>query len=283
MRKSVFVYFLAFIILTAGGCAPSATKFNVKYLPGAVADKPQDRVTLSAGINNEIERYNSRVNIANHIELCWLSSESIYLNLDGLAIYNINPVSGDVNKLSGDERINAARTISEKINIINEAKTSGVAKKVSSYLFSSFGQHYSGEIIDNKNKLRFYIKTEMQREGNSSETDCRSALLNVTLTGARGRETEVKWNFKCDWMPQSISDYKVPQILRRVQISPAGKHYLHGSILYNAGRSEPIADLLDGYSNVISVSANPDWTKLAVLRNSGNRYWVELFNLRVAE
>jgi hypothetical protein len=282
MKRLCHSYLSVLVLLVVVGCASAPAKFNETYLPNAIPDKPNELVTFEPDINKAIAQYARKPDFSNVIELFWFEANNLYLNLEGSAVYLINPSTKNVEKLNAAEREPIKAMISKKINITNTAKEAGLARKVASYLFSSLGQQYSGEIIDNNNKWQVNVETNMKRSDNADQV-CASAKLIGKLTDDKGKKLAMQWDFNCEWLPQTVADYKVPQILRRLQISPSGKYYLYGGILYRTDRSGAGVDLIANYSNVISISANPDWTKIAILRGTSNKYWIEIFNFRVAD
>jgi hypothetical protein len=281
MKKLCHFYLSVLVLLVIVGCASTPVKFNEIYLPNAIPNKPNERVTFQSDVNKAIAQYLRKPDFSNNIELCWLAADNLYLNLEGSGVYVINPGTKDIRKLISNEEKDILQKISQKVNIANTAKKAGLIKKVSSYLFSYLGQEYEGEIIDNNNKLQVYIQTNEKRSDDVYRVPCESAKLMGKLTNNKGNELDIQWDYNCEWLPQAIADYKVPQLLKKLNISPSGKYYLCGSILYSADKNGIKVDLMPQYPNVISISVNPEWSKIAVLRGKGGKYWIEFFDIRI--
>jgi hypothetical protein len=280
-RLSNFIL-LVVILLTFGGCASTPAKFNTTYLPNAIPNNPVERIVLAPDDNDLIAKYRRKPIFSNDIGLFWLAADSLYLNLEGSGIYVVSLSTKNIKKMTPDEEKDVKQLISQKI-VIDSAQKEGLldlAVKVVSYLFSYFGQEYTGKIIDNNQEIQFYIQTAEKR-GDTFEANCVSAKLRGKLTSAKGQVVNTEWDYSCDWLPQTIANKKVPQLLRKLQISPSGKYYLYENILYRLGKNGASEDLIANYPYVISLSVNPNWTKIAVLRGKGGKYWIEFFDIRI--
>ncbi len=280
MKKTITVGLMLIMIMATAGCFAGKMTFNQTYLPGADADKPAIKVVFSNDVNDDIAGYNRKAKLANNIELSWTAPDKLYLHLENSSVYIINPATGDMSRLADDERKEAADLITKKVNITNTAANSGLVKKVMSYVLSTFGQQYTGELHDHGNIFEIYAAVEMQRGTDSSEKSCESARLKAKLTNFQAKEMNLQWPYPCDWTPQTISNYKVPQILRKLHISPSGKYILFEGNLYRFGKEQVEAQLLSTYSGVVSIAVRPDWSSIAILKKSGNKHWVEFFTLK---
>lgn len=283
MKKGSHFYLLLLFLLIAEGCTVSPARFNETYLKTARPDQPAEQIAFQSAVNDEIENYLSKPKFSNNVELYWRDADNLYLNLEGKAVYAVYPASRDVRKLEGAEEQAAVEKMARKVNIANVAQDEGLATKITSYLFSNLGQKYTGEIFDNNNKIQVFAILKEGGRDNVTETPCESASLEGKLSGLDGRETAFKWNYNCDWLPQKIADYKVPQIFKKVYVSPSGKYYLYGSLLYDAAKKGAPVDLMSNDPGVISIAVNPAWSKIAVLRGAGHQYRIEFLDLKVED
>jgi len=283
MKKGSRFYLLLLVLLLVEGCAVTSARFNETYMKNAVPNKPNEQLTFSNDVNKAIEQYLSKAKFSNNTELYWRDADNLYLNLEGKTIYAVHPNNKDVRKLEADEEQAAIDNMSKKVAVANISKDAGLTTKITSYLFSNLGQKYTGEIIDNDNKIQVYAEVKEGGRDNVTETPCESATLEGKLTGRDGKEIDFKWNYNCDWLPQAVADYKVPQFLKKIYVSPSGKYYLYGGLLYSAAKKGAVVNLISNYPNVLSISVNPAWSKLAILRGAYGKYWIEFFDFKVEE
>ncbi len=280
MRKIITASLMLLISLTLAGCGAGKVQFNETYLPGAAPDQPLAKIALDSTVRDDLAQYQRQAKLANNIELCWPAADTLYLHLEKAAVYAVHPVAASVTRLGDDERKAALAEINKKITITNTAAGGGLLKKATSYLFSTFGQQYTGEMIDGGNPYPLEVKLEMTRGADTSETSCASVKLKIQLTDSKGKQMHLEEPYPCDWSAQPIANDKVPQILRQLYASPSGKYLLNANQLYRFGAQKPLADLFSGYPGVVSVAVKPDWTQIAVLRQSRDAYGIEFFNLK---
>lgn len=271
---------LLLVVLILAGCAALQPKFDNNYLSDASPDNPKVKISFKMDVNDNIIKYNSKSRYANNIELYWLDAQNIYLYLENSAVYSINTTTNAVSMLEDGEKDEIVARIMKRVFITNTAEKSGFLKKATSYLLSTFGQQYTGELVDKENIFQIYAALVMQRGNDSSEKSCESATLSAKLTNDKGKEMNIVWPYPCDWTPQPIANNKVPQILRRLYTSPSGQYVLDKSKLYRYGAQKAKTDLILNYPNVVSITVKPDWKSIAILRESHNKYWIELFDLK---
>lgn len=281
MRKALFV-FLSITMLIVGGCASPAGKLNTAYvLKGPeTADK---KIAFDGKDNQVIAAYLNRARYANDLWLFWLTADNLYLNLEDSGIILIQPALKKMRWLEGDERKEAVKMISKKVSIMNDVSSESIYKKIASSVLSSLGQRYTGEVIDNGKQLKVVARVSEireSREGQGITAGCSKSKLEATLVNTKGEAKEIEWEYNCDWMPQSVADTKVPQMLRKLQIAPSGKYYSDGKQLYRADRRNAGAEDILGNDN-LSASMNPQWTKIAVLKNVGQQYWIEFYDISI--
>lgn len=279
MKKQIVI--LLITLLAIAGCAKEPYKFNRDYLPTAVPGKPSIQIFFEDEKNQIIGKYLNEARYSNDLWLFWLAEDTLCLKLEGTGIIAIHPSTQKVNWLQDNKRNEIEKTISEKVTISNDAAEEALYMQVLSRFISSFGQQYSGKIIDNDHILKVNAKTvEKHRDNGLSKQVCTEAKLKVKLTDVKERSSELELEYNCDWLPQPVSDIKVPQFLRRFQISPSGNYYAYGSRLYRLGRKDSHVELMSDYPH-ISASINPEWTKIALLRNKGKQYCIEVFNIEI--
>lgn len=280
MKRNLLAWVLIATLIIAG-CATATVKFNRSYMPNAIPDKPEMTMAFDDENNKQIKKYADKVDYLNDIWLFWLKADDLYLNLEGSGIIVIHPSTKKTEWLKINDEKETAKIISEKAKITNDISKEPIYKRLAASVMSSFGQQYSGEFIDNSQKLQVVIKTEeKRREGDITHT-CTQAKLKGTFVNNQGKSRELEWNYNCNWLPKSVANAKVPQLLRKFQISPTGIYYAYGSTLFPAiGKQTVGEELMVGYP-IISASINPEWTKIAVLRNKDDQYWIEFFEIKL--
>ncbi len=271
--------FLVIAFLAVAGCAPTAAKFNKVYMPSA-SERTSERIALEPEDNKIIADYLNAPKYANDVWLFWLKTNVIYMNVEGRGILAISPESKKVRWLQDAEEKGASKAIEDKVAIANDVDKEALYKRLASHVISSLGHSYSGKLIDNNQELKVSISTDEKRERSGDAFVCAEAKLKAKFVNEKGRARELQWEYNCDWLIRATADVKIPQILRRFQISPSGDYYAYGENLYRAGRRGDGEKLIDDYP-IISASIDPSWKKIAVLRNKGNQYWIEIFGIKV--
>lgn len=267
------------VLILFAGCALTSS-FNKTYMPAAVPDKPADKISLSADDSRVVSKYISQKTLSNYIGLFWLTTDTIYVNLEDSAIFSVNVKTKSAQELQGNEAGEARKSIAQKTDIKPDDEGRGVVRQFAASVFSYMGHKFSGDLTDNGQKIGVEIKTFENRDP-SNASRCESMKLKGQLTNSKGKKTDVELDYDCAWGTQVYAFKKVPQLLSRFQVSPSGKHYLYGSRLYSVEKNVLVGDLLNNYSGTVAVSANPDWSKIAVLRGQGKSYWVEVFDLQI--
>lgn len=278
MKRCVFLILMVLLVLMSVGCS-SGAKFNQTYMPKALPDQPATKIVLGAEDSRIVAGYVSQTKLTNFVSMHWLAEEAIYLNLTDSSIFVIRPVDKLALSLQGAEAEDARERIAHRVQVSLDNEGKGVIRQFAAGVLSYGGQKMVGDIIDNEQTIVVDVKTFEKRE-TADQPKCESVKLKGRLINGKGKVTDVAWDFDCAWVPQSLSLKKIPQLLSLVQVSPSGKYYLYGSLLYQVDKNAIVNDLLAGYSNVIAVSANPSWTKIAVLRGKGKTYWVEIFPMQ---
>lgn len=278
--KKIRLFVLGVMVLfVVAGCA-SITGFNKTYMPKAVPDKPVDKIALPAEESRIVANYISQKKFVNHVGLYWLAGDTLYLNLADGAIIGINPQTKSVQELL-DKDANAARQkLASKMNVEPDHEGRGIIRQFAASIFSYMGQKFTGDVTDNNQKIGVEVGTYENRNP-SNNSRCETAKIRGQLINAKGKRTDVEWDYQCEWLIQSTTLKKVPQLLSTLQVSPSGKYYLYGSLLYSVDKNIRVGDLLNNYSNTLAVSVNPDWTKIAVLRGKSKAYWIEIFDFQI--
>ncbi len=263
------------------GCASSAG-FNKTYLPKAVADNPGAKIALSPEDGMLLSRYLSESKFGNHVGLYWMDENVIYLNLADSAVFGIDTAAGAARELVETKARAAREKIARKVNIAPDDDGRGVIRQYAAKVLSYMGHKFTGSVTDNGHKIGVEVKTSETRD-DVNNARCASAKISGKLTGSRGKITDVEWNYSCDWVAQSVAFAKVPQLLSALQVSPSGQYYLYGTRLYNVDKNTSAGDIISNYAGMLAVSANPAWTKIAVLRGSGKTYWIEIFDFQIGD
>lgn len=275
-----FVLGMVFLFVVAG-CA-SISGFNKTYMPKAVPEKPADKIVLAAEDSKVISKYISQKKLVNHVGLYWLSADTMYLNLADGAIFGINPQTKAVQELLESKAGDARRKIASRMNVEPDHEGRGIIRQFAASIFSYMGQKFAGDLTDNNHKIGVEIGTYENRNP-SNNSKCETAKLKGQLINEKGKRTDVEWDYQCEWLIQSTTLKKVPQLLSTLQVSPSGKYYLYGSLLYSVDQNARVCDVLNNYSRTVAVSVNPDWTKIAVLRGKFGTYWIEIFDFQTQD
>lgn len=271
-------------VLLLLGCASSHGEFNSKYLMDAVPEAPSARINFNPSQNQIIQKYLRSPRLRNDAALFWLYPDRIYLNLEGGEILSVDTADSTVSVLNAEDKAKVYRLLSQRVRIDNTAQEKGVVSQLIGSLFSFAGQQYRGEIAENGGqRLKVEIQTDETRaEVNAEATaNCASAKLMGQLADGDGHSLPIQLDFSCEWLPRSLADEKVPQLLRKIQISPSGEYVFYESILYRVDAHGAEEKIITDYPNVINSTLSPDWTGIAVLRGKGKEYWIELFPLHI--
>lgn len=265
------------------GCGTTKGQFNNHYLPDAGTDKAVRQIRFTDAQNSTIKAYVNSPDETHDTALFWLSPEHIYLNLDGDKIFAITPDSQQIKILTPEEKVEISQTITQKAQLTNTVTEKGVISQLVGSLFAKSGQRYSGKImVDEQRQIEVRLKTIQNREGTDIESStCSSGELTGDLSLDNEKIFSIQWDFPCDWLPRSVSDIKVPQLMRRVQLSPSGQYLFYQNLLYNTAGEIQEKKLFWDYAYTISTAVSPDWTTLAILRGKSGQYWIELFDLHL--
>lgn len=269
------------IIVGVAGCG-AAVQFNRTYLPAAVPDRPAARIVFEGPEGRRIAAYARQTRIANFFDLQWLEEKGIYLNLEGDSLLVIDPVQLRVHEASDVEAVAVKQQLAQKVVVSLDQEGMGFFAEMTARFLSYSGLRFVGELRDNGHTIGVEIITDQKRE-EPDHVACKSMQLKGKLTSPHHGVTDVAWDFNCEWMPPAITALKVPQLLRRLRVSPSEKYYLYGSILYRVENNETVGDLLGGYPGVIAVSVNPAWTAIALLRHQDNFFCLEIFPVEFDE
>lgn len=266
------------VLFVITGCV-STTYFNKTYMPKAVPDKPENKITMTSEDSQIVSKYLSQTRLTNHVGLYWLTEDVIYLSLADGAIFSINTQTKSIQQQQDPEANEARQRIAQKVNISQNQEGRGVVRQFAASIFSYMGQNFEGDLTDNKHRIAVEAKTYEKRDA-SNFSRCESMKIKGQLTNSKGRKTDVEWDYDCAWVTQSVTLIKVPQLLSGLQVSPSGKYYLFGSLLYSVDANKLMSDVLKNYPGTLAVSVNPGWSKMAVLRGTGKTYWVEFFDFQ---
>ncbi len=288
MKKKYYAGCSIVMVLTLilWGCTGSKGKFNTDYLPDAVADEPGQRIDFDNAQNQTIDSYltfSRSYKEKYDAGLYWMNQDRVFLNLEDETIFSIDIKDREISESDSETRAEINQVLSKKVNVINTATLKGALTNIVSSLFSSVGQHYTGDIsVGEPNSLEVDIRTKEIRNDTSMDAiTCLSSQLVGKFTINGEKNIAVQWDYPCPWLPRSIADIKIPQILRKVQVSPAGRHLFYNTMLYDARGDGTEQRLVWDYTGIICTAINPEWTTLAILRGKKGQYWIEFYDLRL--
>ena len=230
-----------------------------------------------------IDKYLRSAKDEDDAALFWFETDRAHLNLEGDALISIN-TSDETTQIIDDENKKKFKTfLSQKVNIANTITEKGILSQLVGAYFTLAGQHYAGQLVfDSQRIVNVDIKTSEKRHDSGMEAEtCSSAKLIGALSMTQTQTVPVQWEYPCKWLPQSIADVKVPQILQQVLLSPSGKYFFHKITLYNVEQNGDSEEVLGNYPDMISATINPDWTLLAVFAGKDKKYRVDIFELQI--
>lgn len=279
------VIVLLILPLVLLGCGPAKVKFNRNYLPNAIAEQPAHQIHFSESQNLIIERYLRSLEYGNDLALFWFHRNKAYLNLEGDVLFSIDMNSRQINAMGTEDTAGIRLRLSQKTKIINTVTKKGIASQIAGSIFPLIGQHYTGEVsVDDQRTLKVDIKTsETRNDTHMSAQTCASAKLIGDLTTDQEKIFSVQWDYPCAWLPRSVADLKISQILRKVRLSPSGNYLFYKNRLYKAGPNSTNEPLVQNYPHMICSTISPDWTAIAILRGDKGKHWIELFDMRLSD
>lgn len=285
IQSQILPCMFTIVLLILFGCSTTQPRYNTKYLPDAAAGNPAERIPFYVTQNRTIDNYLTSLKIAHDIALFWIDADRIFLNLDGAKAFSITIADQTIDEINIEDEPELSKRLSHKVNITNTITQKGLLRQIAGSLFSLSGQHYTGEIsVTDQHILKVDVKTSETRADTGFEAEtCTSAQLSGVLTISALKAIAVQWPYPCDWLPKTVADVKVPQILRKIQMAPSGDYLFAENTLYSVDPNGSGETLIAYDPYMISTAVNPDWTQIAILKGKKGKYWIELLNLGLTQ
>jgi hypothetical protein len=265
-------------------CSP---KFHQTYLKNSQPDKPHEKVMLSPEI---IEFLKQGDEYSRRLEMYWISDDNILVRSEikgKYATYILIPNTKLFQKVDGATEEILVKKINERIDIVtSDTVGGGIFKAMMSIGGGERSTPYTGSISDNTNIVYINIKVHERTHqrgkgflGQIAASSCAEAWLDGTIENKNtGKTMKIKWSYSCHMDTVEA----VKRLFWDFRISPDGRYYLHRTSRYETklydnvnGKSD---DLISFYDN-IATTVSPSWGEIALLRNKGDDYWIEFYNL----